>query len=56
MAAWRSSRILLRPTELERSHRFYIALWIQVRIVRAEHQRLVGAGVTILWEPPCVSG
>lgn len=87
------SRILLRPTELERSHRFYrdtlglaiyrefgdegtrglvfflgngllevsgtstgppadsIALWIQVRDVRAEHQRLSGAGVTILWEP-----
>ncbi len=84
------SRILLRPTELERSHRFYrdtlglaiyrefgdegtrglvfflgngllkvsgtstgppadsIALWIQVRDVRAEHQRLLDAGVNDL--------
>ncbi len=25
-----------------------IALWIQARDVRAEHQRLLGAGVTIL--------
>lgn len=83
------SRILLRPTDLERSHRFYrdtlglaicrefggegtggfvfflgnglleisgtsretpgdaIALWIQVRDVRGEHERLVGAGVRI---------
>ena len=87
------SRILLRPTDLERSHRFYrdtlglaisrefggeeagglvfflgngllevsgtsrespggsIALWIQVRDVRGEHERLVGAGVKIEREP-----
>lgn len=87
------SRILLCPTDLERSHRFYrdtlglaicrefggegagglvfflgngllevsgtsrespgeaIALWIQVRDVRAEHDRLVGAGVRIEREP-----
>jgi catechol 2,3-dioxygenase-like lactoylglutathione lyase family enzyme len=87
------SRILLRPTELARSHRFYrdtlglaiyrefgsedapglvfflgngllevsgrateplgdaIALWIQVRDLRAEHRRLVDAGVTVLREP-----
>ena len=84
------SRVLLRPTELARSHRFYrdmlglaihrefgsqdapglvfflgngllevsgrateapgdaIALWIQVRDIRDEHRRLVGAGVTVL--------
>ena len=88
-----TSRILLSPTELERSHRFYrdtlglaiyrefgdegarglvfflgngllevsgtstqptghsIALWIQVRSIRAEHQRLLRAGVTILRGP-----
>lgn len=88
-----SSRILLRPSDLARSHRFYrdtlglaiyrqfgspdapglvfflgngllevsgrttdpraeaIALWTQVRDVRAEHQRLLAAGVTILREP-----
>lgn len=87
------SRILLRPTDLERSHRFYrdtlglaiyrefgdegapglvfflgngllevsgtatappgqsISLWIQVRHVRAEHQRLLGAEVTIVRGP-----
>ncbi len=87
------SRILLRPTELARSHRFYrdtlglaiyrefggqdapglvfflgngllevsgrateppgdaIALWIQVRDIRAEHRRLVDAGVRVLREP-----
>jgi catechol 2,3-dioxygenase-like lactoylglutathione lyase family enzyme len=87
------SRVLLRPTELARSHRFYrdtlglaiyrefggqdapglvfflgngllevsgrtteptgnaIALWIQVRDIRAEHRRLVDAGVTVLREP-----
>jgi catechol 2,3-dioxygenase-like lactoylglutathione lyase family enzyme len=87
------SRVLLRPTELARSHRFYrdtlglaiyrefggkdapglvfflgngllevsgwameppgdaIALWIQVRDIRAEHRRLVEAGVTVLREP-----
>lgn len=87
------SRILLRPTKLARSQRFYrdtlglaiyrefggeeapglvfflgngllevsgrateppgdaIVLWIQVRDVRAEHRRLVEAGVTILREP-----
>ena len=87
------SRILLRPTELVRSHRFYrdtlglaiyrefggedapglvfflgsgqlevsgratdppgdaIALWIHVRDIRAEHRRLVDAGVTVLREP-----
>ena len=28
-----------------------VALWIQVRDVRAEHRRLAGAGVTILREP-----
>lgn len=88
-----ASRILLRPTDLARSHRFYrdtlglaiyrefgdpaapgvvfflgngllevsgratdppgdaIALWVQVRDVRAEHRRLVDAGVTVLREP-----
>lgn len=87
------SRTLVRPTELERSHRFYrdtlglaicrefggqgsrglvfflgngllevsgtsmeasgdsMALWIQVRDVRVEHERLVGAGVEIVREP-----
>src|SRR5687767_5350241 len=86
------SRILLRPNELARSHRFYrdtlglaiyrefggeeapglvfflgngllevsgqaaeppgdaIALWIQVRDLRAEQRRLVAAGVTVLRE------
>lgn len=28
-----------------------VALWIQVRDVRAEHDRLAGAGVTVLREP-----
>lgn len=88
-----ASRVLLRPTQLHRSHRFYrdtlglaiyrefggddapgivfftgngllevsgrapeppgdaIALWMQVRDVRAEHRRLVDAGVTVLREP-----
>ncbi len=88
-----ASRVLLRPTELHRSHRFYrdtlglavyrqfgsadapgivfflgngllevsgrssdpsgdaIALWIQVRDIRAEHRRLVEAGVRVLREP-----
>ena len=83
------SRVLLRPTDLERSHAFYrdtvglavhrefpgglvfflgngllevsgtatappgdaIALWVQVRDVRAEHRRLAEAGVRILREP-----
>lgn len=87
------SRILLRPTQLDRSHRFYrdtlglaiyrefggddapaivfflgngllevsgrathplgdaIGLWLQVRDVRAEHRRLVNAGVSILRDP-----
>lgn len=83
------SRILIRPTDLARSHSFYrdtlglavyrefpgglvfflgngvlevsgsateppgaaIALWIQVRDVRAEHRRLADAGVTISREP-----
>lgn len=87
------SRILLRPTQLHRSHRSYrdvlglatyrefgdhdapgivfflgngllevsgratappgstVALWLQVRDVRAEHRRLSDAGVTIVREP-----
>ena len=87
------SRILLRPTDLARSHSFYrdtlglaiyrefggedapglvfflgngllevsggateppgdaIALWIQVRDVRAEHRLMADAGVTVLREP-----
>jgi catechol 2,3-dioxygenase-like lactoylglutathione lyase family enzyme len=83
------SRVLLRPTDLARSHSFYrdtlglaiyrefpgglvfflgngllevsgrateppgdaIALWIQVRDLRAEHRHLADAGVTILREP-----
>ncbi len=87
------SRILLRPTDLNRSHRFYrdtlglaiyrefgdegapglvfflgngllevsgtateppgtsISLWIQVRHVGAEHERLSAANATILREP-----
>ena len=87
------SRILLRPTQLHRSHHFYrdtlglaiyrefggdqhrgivfflgngllevsgesadppgdaIALWMQVRDIRAEHRRLQEAGVEILREP-----
>jgi catechol 2,3-dioxygenase-like lactoylglutathione lyase family enzyme len=86
-------RVLLRPTELARSHRFYrdtlglaiyrefggkdspglvffvgngllevsgrateppgdaIALWLQVRDVRAECRRLMAAGVTVLSKP-----
>jgi catechol 2,3-dioxygenase-like lactoylglutathione lyase family enzyme len=88
-----SSRILLRPTDPERSRRFYrdvlglavyrqfgpqddpglvfflgpgflevsgrsaaapadkLMIWIQVRDVRAEHERLSGAGVKVLREP-----
>ena len=88
-----SSRIVLRPTDPARSHRFYrhtlglavyrqfgtldapglvfflgngllevggrstdapgegIAIWMQVRDVHAEHQRLLDAGVTILRKP-----
>jgi len=89
-----SSRILLRPTDLDRSRRFYrdtlglavyrefgpaadpglvfflgqglleisgrsdggpgsalAALWLQVRDVRAEQERLVAAGVTVLRSP-----
>lgn len=88
-----SSRILLRPTDPERSRRFYrdvlglavyrqfgpqddpglvfflgpgflevsgrssaapgnaLMIWIQVRDVRAEHERLSGAGVRVLREP-----
>ena len=87
------SRILLRPTQIHRSHRFYrdllglatyrefgdqdapgivfflgngllevsgqatdppgnaMALWMQVRDIRAEYRRLSDAGVTILREP-----
>lgn len=87
------SRILLRPTDLARSHSFYrdalglaicrefggedspglvfflgngllevsgrateppgdaMALWIQVRDIRAEHQRLADAGVRVSREP-----
>ena len=87
------SRILLRPTQLHRSQRFYrdtlglaiyrefgrddtrgivfflgngllevsgrttdppgdtIALWMQVRDIRAEHRRLTATGVTVLREP-----
>lgn len=84
-----ASRVLLRPTDLVRSHAFYrdtlglavyrefpgglvfflgngllevsgtaaeppgdaVALWLQVRDVRAEHRRLAEAGVTISREP-----
>jgi catechol 2,3-dioxygenase-like lactoylglutathione lyase family enzyme len=88
-----SSRILLRPVDLDRSHRFYrdvlglaiyrefgspadpglvfflgpgflevsgrsagdpggpVEIWLQVRDVRAEHERLAAAGVHILREP-----
>ena len=88
-----SSRLLLHPTEPERSQRFYrdtlglavhrqfgspdapglvfflgngllevsgrssappgdaLAIWVQVRDVRAEHRRLLDSGVPILREP-----
>jgi catechol 2,3-dioxygenase-like lactoylglutathione lyase family enzyme len=88
-----SSRILLRPADLDQSHRFYrdvlglaiyrefgspddpgvvfflglgllevsgraagpagqsMAIWLQVRDVHAEHQRLAAAGVRVLREP-----
>jgi catechol 2,3-dioxygenase-like lactoylglutathione lyase family enzyme len=88
-----SSRILLRPVDLDRSQRFYrdvlglaiyrefgspadpglvfflgpgllevsgrsagdpggpVQIWLQVRDVRAEHERLAAAGVHILREP-----
>ncbi|HEY0000052.1 MAG TPA: VOC family protein [Actinoplanes sp.] len=88
-----SSRILLRPSDPERSHRFYrdtlglaicrefgppdhrglvfflgqgllevsggsggapagpVQIWLQVRDVPAEHDRLAAAGVTIIREP-----
>lgn len=88
-----SSRVLLRPSDRERSHRFYrdtlglavyrefgppqdpglvfflgpgllevsgaspggppgpLQLWLQVRDVRVEHDRLLAAGVTVLREP-----
>jgi catechol 2,3-dioxygenase-like lactoylglutathione lyase family enzyme len=88
-----SSRILLRPSDLDRSRRFYrdvlglaiyrefgpredpgvvfflgqamlevsghadghpgdsMAIWIQVRDVRAEHVRLAAAGVPVIREP-----
>jgi predicted enzyme related to lactoylglutathione lyase len=88
-----SSRILLRPADLGRSHRFYrdqlglavyrefgspadpgvvfflgpgllevsghssgppapsVMLWLQVRDVHAEHERLAAAGVHVLREP-----
>jgi catechol 2,3-dioxygenase-like lactoylglutathione lyase family enzyme len=88
-----SSRILLRPSDRERSQRFYrdilglavyrefgppedpglvfflgqgllevsgtsydepagpLQIWLQVRDVRAEHERLVAAGVTVTREP-----
>jgi catechol 2,3-dioxygenase-like lactoylglutathione lyase family enzyme len=88
-----SSRILLRPADLDRSHRFYrdvlglavyrefgspaapglvfflgpgflevsghaagspgaaVMIWLQVRDVRAEHERLAAAGVRVLRQP-----
>jgi predicted enzyme related to lactoylglutathione lyase len=88
-----TSRILLRPADLGRSHRFYrdvlglaiyrefgspaspglvfflgsgflevsgrsaeppgrsLMIWIQVRNVRAEHERLAAAGVRVIQEP-----
>jgi catechol 2,3-dioxygenase-like lactoylglutathione lyase family enzyme len=88
-----SSRILLRPADLDRSRRFYrdvlglavyrefgppadpglvfflgpgllevsgrpeglpgssLMIWLQVRDVRAEHERLAAAGVRVLREP-----
>jgi predicted enzyme related to lactoylglutathione lyase len=88
-----SSRILLRPSDRERSQRFYrdilglavyrefgppehpglvfflgqgllevsgnagdqpagpLQIWLQVRDVRAEHERLVASGVTVTREP-----
>jgi catechol 2,3-dioxygenase-like lactoylglutathione lyase family enzyme len=88
-----SSRVLLRPADLDRSRRFYrdvlglavyrefgpaddpgvvfflgqgllevsghgpgatggpVMLWLQVRDVRAEHDRLAAAGVRVLREP-----
>jgi catechol 2,3-dioxygenase-like lactoylglutathione lyase family enzyme len=88
-----SSRILLRPADLDRSHRFYrdvlglaicrefgspadpglvfflgpgllevsgraagspggpVMIWLQVRDVRAEHERLAAAGVRVLRGP-----
>ena len=88
-----SSRILIRPSDLDRSHRFYrdvlglavhrefgppehrglvfflgqgllevsgdaggahpgqMQIWLQVRDVHAEHDRLVAAGVTVTREP-----
>jgi catechol 2,3-dioxygenase-like lactoylglutathione lyase family enzyme len=88
-----SSRILLRPADLDRSHRFYrdvlglaiyrefgspadpgvvfflgpgllevsgraagspgrsVMIWLQVRDVRTEHERLAAAGVRILRAP-----
>jgi catechol 2,3-dioxygenase-like lactoylglutathione lyase family enzyme len=88
-----SSRVLLRPSDLDRSQRFYretlglaihrqfgspeapglvfflgngflevsgrssappgdaLALWVQVRDVRAEHRRLLDLGVPVLREP-----
>jgi catechol 2,3-dioxygenase-like lactoylglutathione lyase family enzyme len=88
-----SSRILLRPADLERSHRFYrdvlglaiyrefgapdspglvfflgagllevsgradgpaggpVRIWLQVRDVHAEHERLAAAGVRVLRAP-----
>ena len=88
-----TSRILLRPTDLDRSQRFYrdvlglaiyrefgspaspglvfflgsgflevsghsadppgrsLMIWIQVRDVHAEHERLVAAGVRVIQEP-----
>ncbi|MEV8517256.1 VOC family protein [Dactylosporangium sp. NPDC051484] len=88
-----SSRILLRPSDPQRSHGFYrdilglavyrefgppeypglvfflgqgllevsgtshdetagpLRIWLQVRDVRAEHERLVAAGVTVTREP-----
>lgn len=88
-----TSRILLRPTDLDRSHRFYrdvlglaiyrefgspaspglvfflgpgflevsghsadppgrsLMIWIQVRDVHAEHERLAAAGVRVIQAP-----
>ncbi len=49
-----SSRILLRPSDLDRSHRFYrdvVMIWIQVRDIHAEHAGLAAAAVRIIQEP-----
>lgn len=51
-----SPRRLLRPTDLASGWATEppgdaIALWIQVRDIRAEHRRLADAGVMVLREP-----